>query len=455
MNITQKQTILTEIETIQGFDFDQMVISQFPENTDFKTIMFGKYNVLDFKSLLFKTLKQLKSELENGLGLMLPNQENFYNDFGSVTLDSDMQNFRTYLGNIANKDNAAEVLDRLIYYQIRQGFWDRSRVKLHDVNLDKINAADLQLELVQKKLEANLESFNNLKTKFETKIEEVTAFFTTKQQEMAEVTRLLTEATASDTKITELVSASTNKETEIDGILKNIKDKVEVVNQNIEEYEKEFTAIEKNANEQKNQLFENIKQSVEKLEFAKQGIEFIESNRLEIIRLTGMAADGTLGSKFDERKITLANGLSFWKWGIPIVTIISIAWVIIVFTLLPAHTDNVWINLLINLLKTSPAFVLLGFVFTQYGKERNLQEEYAFKSAVAMTLTAYSNMLEKNDSEENKTRQEMLHNSIQQVYLQPQIHPKKSDKIYSMNGKHLKEAIETLSDTLKNIKSLN
>lgn len=455
MNIAQKQMILTEIETIQGFDFDQMVLNQFPENTDFKTIMFGKYNVLDFKSLLSKTIKQLKNELENGLGLMLPNQENFYNDFGAVTLDSDMQNLRTYLVNIANKDSAAELLDRLIYYQIRQGFWDRSKVKLHDVNTDKINATEQQLELVQKKLATNLESFSELRKQFETKIEEVNTFFTTKQQEMIEVGRLLTEATASNTKITELVSGSTNKETEIDGILKNIKDKVEIVNQNIIEYQTEFSTIQTNASEQKNQLFKNIKESVEKLESAKEGIEFIESNRSEIVRLTGMAADGSLGSKFDQRKITLANGLSFWKWGIPIVTIISILWVIIVFTWLPAHTENVWINLLINLLKTSPAFVLLGFVFTQYGKERNLQEEYAFKSAVAMTLTAYSNMLEKNDNESNKTRQEMLHNSIRQVYLQPQIHPQKPDKIFSMNGKHLKESIQTLSDAIKNIKSLN
>ena len=51
MNIAQKQTILTEIETILGFDFDQMIINQLPENTDFNSIMYGKYNVLEFKSL--------------------------------------------------------------------------------------------------------------------------------------------------------------------------------------------------------------------------------------------------------------------------------------------------------------------------------------------------------------------------------------------------------------------
>lgn len=453
MNISQKQTILSEIETMYGFDFDQMIISQFPENTEFNSIMFGKYNVLEFKSLFYKTLNQLKQELENGLGLLLPNQENFHNDFGSITLDSDMQNLRTYVSNINNRNDAAAILEKLIYYQIRQGFWDKSQIKLHDVNTDKINAAQQQLELVQKNLIANLESFNSLKTKFETKVEEVAAYFTTKQQEMAEINRLLAEATASNTRISELGSAASNKDTEIDGILKNIKDKVAVVTENIEGYQKAFDKIQSEAGTQKDQLFTNILESVQKLESAKNSIEFIESKRFEIVRLTGMAADGSLGSKFDQRQITLAGGLSFWKWGVPIITALSIIWVIVVFTWLPAHTDNTWITLLVNLLKTSPAFILMGFVFSQYGKERNLQEEYAFKSAVAMTLTAYSGMLEKNDSEENKTRQEMLLKSIQQVYMQPRIHAEKPDKIYTLNGKHLKEAIQTLSETVKNIKS--
>ncbi len=145
MNITQKQTILNEIETIQSFDFDKSILANYPEDTDLKSIAFGKYNALEFKSLLSKTIIQLKAELSNGFGLMLPNQENFYNDFGSVTLDSDIQNLRAYLASPNNENNAAEVLDRLMYYQIRQGFWDRSKMKLHDVDTDKIHQAMITL----------------------------------------------------------------------------------------------------------------------------------------------------------------------------------------------------------------------------------------------------------------------------------------------------------------------
>lgn len=453
MNISQKQTILTEIESMQSFDFDQTIISQSPENTDLNSVMFGKYNALEFKSLLHKVLKQLKTELEKGFSLWLPNQETFYNDFGQVTLDSDMANLRTYIANINHRNNAAEVLDRIIYYQIRQGFWDRSSVKIHNVDTESLTAAQQQIKLIQKNLSSNLEKFNDLKSQFQTKLEEVNIFLSTKKTEMAEVNRLLTEATTSNTTITQLVSSSTNKETEIAGVLKNVNDKVTTVTENIAAYQYSFTSIETEAATLKHELDGTIATALQNLDKAKHGIEFVDGKREEIVRLTGMAADGSLGSKFDQRQVTLAVSLSFWKWGVPIVTALSVLWVITVFTWLPAHTDNVWINLLVNLLKTTPAFILMGFVFSQYGKERNLQEEYAFKSAVAMTLTAYSSMLEKGDDDANKTRQEMLLKSIQQVYLQPRIHPEKPERIYSMNGKHLKDAIQTLSEAVKNIKN--
>ena len=453
MNISQKQAILTEIETIQGFDFDQMIISQSPENTELQSVMFGKYNALEFKTLLHKAMQQLKSELEKGFGLWLPNQETFYNDFGQITLSSDIVNLRTYVANIHNSNDAAEILDRIIYYQIRQGFWDRSSIKIHNIDSESLSSAQQQIKLIYKNLSANIEKFNELQSQYEMKLEEVNTFLTAKRTEMVEVAGLLAEANTSNTRITELVSSTTNKDTEITGVLKNVADKLTTVTENIITYQTSFSSIEIDAATLKQQLEETLITAKQDLEKAEQAVEFVDGKREEIVRLTGMAADGSLGSKFDQRQITLSDGLSFWKWGVPLVTFLSVLWVIAVFTWLPTHTNNEWINLLVNLLKTTPAFILMGFVFSQYGKERNLQEEYAFKSAVAMTLTAYSGMLEKGDDAVNKTRQEMLLKSIQQVYLQPRIHPEKPDRIYSANGKHLKDAIQTLSEAVKNIKS--
>jgi hypothetical protein len=72
---------------------------------------------------------------------------------------------------------------------------------------------------------------------------------------------------------------------------------------------------------------------------------------------------------------------------------------------------------------------------------------------VAMTLTAYSNMLSEKDVDNNKTRQEMLMKSIEQLYAQPIIHNEKPDRLFSFNTKNLKETVANLTEAINNIKS--
>jgi hypothetical protein len=164
-----------------------------------------------------------------------------------------------------------------------------------------------------------------------------------------------------------------------------------------------------------------------------------------------MAADGSLGSRFDKREIALEKKVNIWIGGVILISLIAIAWTVVVFVCLSANTGNPYINILVNLIKTSPGFFLMGFVIKQYSKERNLQEEYAFKSAVAMTLTAYSSMLEKNDEDVNKSRQQMLLKSIEQVYNQPKIYNDKNDTMFSFKTKDLKDAVKDLTGMVKDI----
>src|SRR5690606_9636661 len=113
---------------------------------------------------------------------------------------------------------------------------------------------------------------------------------------------------------------------------------------------------------------------------------FLNGKKEEINRLLGMAADASLGTKYNDRGEKVGKGLKFWQWAVPISVVAAVIWVIVVFTCLKSTEFDVWVNLAINLLKTSPVFILMGFVFSQYTKERNLQEEWLFKAAVAMTI---------------------------------------------------------------------
>lgn len=452
MNINQKQTVEDILEDIKVIDVEEFLVVANPTETDFSKINISKYNAAEFLFYLKKMISQLDEELKNGLGFLLPFNENYSNDFGAVNLQNDLTNIKNYL----NSSQFAEIeplLDKLIHYQIKNGFWNKSEVKSHSVDLEGLKKQKTLIDLNQKALDKNLIAYNGLKTNLETTISKLNALIDEKKVELTEITTLLSTANVQLIEINSVVSNSTIKDTEIDGILKNIKDKVAAVSESIIEYETNYTEIKNDNSALKIELETAIAKALEDLKKSKEGIEFIESNREEIVRLTGMAADGTLGSKFDQRQSKLEKGLTIWKWAIPIMTILAGAWVVVVFTCLVPDFKDEWVNILVSVLKTSPAFILLGFVFSQYKKERNLQEEYAFKSAVAMTLTAYSEMLSNSDIEDNTSRQQMLLRSIELIYNQPQIHPDKSEKLFSFNTRDLKDTVVNLTETMKNLKS--
>jgi len=452
MNINQKQTVIDNLEAINTTDVEQLLLAAYPTENDFSKININKYNAAEFLFLFNKMISQLEDELENGLGFLLPFTENYANDFGAVNLQNDLSNIHSYL----NSNQFAPVeplLDKLIHYQIKNGFWNKSEVKSHPVDLEELKKQKTLIDLNQKALDKNLTVYTELKTNLDATIAGFNVFIYEKKQELTQITTLLSTANTQLTEINTIVSNATNKDTEIDGILKNIRDKVTVVSDSITEYETDFTAIKKDNAALKLELETTIAKALEDLKKSKEGIEFIESNREEIVRLTGMAADGALGSKFDQRQIKLESGLTIWKCAIPLMTVLAGAWVVVVFKYLVPDFKDEWVNILVSIIKTSPAFILLGFVFSQYKKERNLQEEYAFKSAVAMTLTAYSEMLSNADSDDNNSRQQMLLKSIEMVYNQPQIHSAKSETLFSFNTKDLKETVVELNDTLKSIKN--
>jgi hypothetical protein len=433
-------------------DFSQLFFKANPGVNDLKKINISKYTAADFMELFNRMIRQLDKELKSGLKLNLPNSENYQNDFGSVDLSNELPLFKRYFeGN--NFTHLEPLLDKFIHYQVKNGFWNKTTVKVGVVEQNKLKA---QFELIlknQKALERNLDIFEELKTNFNTKIAEIDAIIQVKRTELEQIAQNLNTATSQTNEITALLASVTNKDTEISGILNNVKDKVLAVDTDISNYQETFKSIETDWNKIENELKESQNQTKINFEKSKEHVEYTESRKSEIELLTGMAADGALGSKFHEREKKLTDKIPFWRNAIIGMTILSIGWVVVVFTCIPAKFDNEWVNLGVNLLKTAPAFILLGFVFKQYSKERNLEEEYAFKSAVAMTLTAYSRMLAEGDRDPNKSRQEMLLKSISNLYTEPKIHVEKSETTFSFNTKHLKESVDGLKETVKNLKT--
>ncbi len=451
MNISQKQTILSEIEAIQNLDLNEIVLKRASEDSPIETLMIGNYTALEFLRLLKKAVTQLKAEIETGIGLILPNQENFHNDYGQIILDKDLGSLK--LAIINNSDQQGALLDRLIYYQVRQGFWDRSKIKMHNVNEEKLNSLVERLELIQENLENSTNYFNNLSQDYKSGIASINSFLEEKKKELTSITEMLNSANASIDRINEHVVSASSNDTTISSLLKNINEKNETISTNISDYQSEYSSLSLELTGCKADLMHTLDSAKQNLNESQLSLDFISSKKDEIIRLTGMAADGSLGSKFDQRQKDLLKGLDFWRVAVPAITILAGFWIFAVFNWMHSDITDPWIKLLVNFAKTLPVFVLVGFVYKQYSKERNLQEEYAFKSAVAMTLTAYSDMLENKDADPNKSRQIMLTKSIEQVYTLPMIHHNR-DKNSTDEISRLKTMVSEIVEQIKELKQL-
>ncbi len=452
MNITQQQSIITDSQNILNLDIDNIFVESYPNESDLSKIYINKYNVAQLISLIKKTITQLKNEVENGYGLLLPCRENFQNDWGSISLDSELTSILSHLQS-KQFDSLEPLIDKFIYYQIRYGFWDRSSIQVYSIEEERVKEVHNLIELNSAAINKNIKLQEKLFFDLDKKLFEISDLIISKNKDLEKVEEVYRSANEKLPQLVSILADAKNKNTEIDGILKNLNSKIETLSLNIENNKTEFSNIKEASKNLTKDINVKIEEASLTLKTALENNAFIESRKALIESLTGLAADGALGSKFGSRQEELEKKVQKWIYRIPVMSVLSVIWVIVVFTCLRANLGNEYLNLAVNILKTTPVFILLGFVFSQYTKERNLQEEYAFKAAVAMTLTAYSNMLENVDLPENKSRQDMLTSSIELLYMQPKIHSEKYNNILSLNAGNINESVKKLTDLIKEIKS--
>ena len=164
----------------------------------------------------------------------------------------------------------------------------------------------------------------------------------------------------------------------------------------------------------------------------------VSANAEEVRKMMGYIADGTLSHSFNNRKKDLSKRIKSWLIGCCVVAVLAIAWVCVVFFCLSA-------DIVINGIKSSPMFFLLGFALAQYQKERNLMEEYAFRESVAVTLTAY---LEQMPNKEDEDKRKLLMTTVEQLYTKPVIANKEYEAL-RLDSKDISETTKTLKELVE------
>jgi hypothetical protein len=109
----------------------------------------------------------------------------------------------------------------------------------------------------------------------------------------------------------------------------------------------------------------------------------------DIVEKLSKATGITLFHAFEKRQEQIKG---HWIWlGIAAAVLGLVIWLTSVFVNGNTNTNAAfYIKLTLGL----PAVVFAGFALQQYGKERRLKEEYAFKSSISLSLVAYRELVE-------------------------------------------------------------
>lgn len=178
----------------------------------------------------------------------------------------------------------------------------------------------------------------------------------------------------------------------------------------------------------------------------------IDALKKSVNELIEPAVAGSLSKSFANRKTELIKIRRVWFWSAVVVALFSILatwWVVTSIVsifgdteFLKALAENasgssiLWSSVLIRLAILLPVYSMFGLVFSQYRKERTLEEEYAHREAVATSLPNYANL-----AVDSLVKDQILSEASKVVFMSPV----KAGKEKEMNVSQLSQLIDNLN----------
>ncbi|MEN8169207.1 MAG: hypothetical protein ABFS08_03205 [Pseudomonadota bacterium] len=447
MNQSQIDQVKGHVDDYFSIDLSGMLANAYSESIDLNDVIIGQYSAKEFLSMSNKVFSQFREELGNSYIKALPFQYNFHNEYGNANLHQDLAN---YLAQVKADNFAGAIthLNRLVHYQAINGFWEKSKRKYFRVTEATLSEEKERIDLASKHLEKVSKDLNKFIDAITIQKDELSNFTHAKKKELAEIESLLdasrqhsneisnlhTSATSLIEKINSLLEVTSEKKEESEELLLEARNSSKELLEIIKSY---TTDIERqNKNYSKLETLFN-----ESLSFIEGKKDYFEERNKYLDDLIGREVGASLFETFKQRKKELAPSVKFWKWSVPVMAIATIAWIFFLFG--NGNISEITIEVFsINTLKTIPAIFLLLFSISQYSKERHFQEEYAFKSAVALTINAYADQL--NDIA-NKDR--LIMDSVSEIYKTPIDQPKHKEK----DSKAAIETAKGLADVAKGL----
>jgi len=229
---------------------------------------------------------------------------------------------------------------------------------------------------------------------------------------------LITEIENKKSELDNLLGASRQISEQLTNVLNDSNTKLTTVvtneqqsNQKLQDMEQELS-LAKNKEEEIKGVADNIikinvmakEKNDEIEELKRQTNELLATNHSQSDKISDIlqkAAAGTLFEAFKIRKDEHKKSARLWAVmvGVAVVALLAVAgWIIWI-----VHAKGILsYEFLVKLSISIPLIFWLTFSTRQYTKSKRLEEEYAFKSAVSLSLEAYRDLLKKEAGESTK-----------------------------------------------------
>ena len=456
MNQEQKQRVLAQLDPFWKLDIDKRIAEVYKDYTDLSSIAVGYYTVSELSQYSKKVISQLGQVLETPFSNILPFQYQFQNDFGNGNLGDDLTNMNALI-EANNFADAVNVLTRLVYYQVANGFWDKVLEKDDKKRFARIVEMESKLNLVSEQLAKNIETNKTILETLKTEKENLELLVTTKKKELAEIEGLLPSARNNSDEINKLLNTSTATNESINGLLTQQETKLTDITKKFDEEKVAYTTFQNEIKDLKELFNTEIKASTKKnIDFDAMLLSVTEKSktfedRIAVLNeLIGKEGAEKLFNTFNDRRNALDKPVSRWANIVFGTGIIALALIVGIFTNffglvggLPTNVD--WHYLLINSIKSLPVMIVLLFTIKQYVRERTFQEEYAFRSAIALTVQAYGDIA-------GTKKEELIMKAITTIYSLPSMMKEKTNSFFGYRSKILTDTMKEMNETLKTLK---
>lgn len=442
MNLTQKQNVANAIQEFNSVEkqFEGIAAKKYQNEQSLDTIIIQDYSLVEIFTYSREVINKIFDRIGKDNWQILPSNI-VTQEFGQYQLHQciiEMKNGLTQ----PNYVMACQRLTALIYYATTNGFWQIPQKIELGIRESSLTKLEERAQLTMEHIDKRAETANATIAQLDAKLNELNKLIAQKQQEFA---TMQSNQNQSNNLLNNITNVNKNAEA-YNNAVEQIKNKCNTILTDLEKKQEKVLQQQKDIDKQIETANSHLNgfetDSKEKIAAIQSGYDSVSANVEEVRKMMGYIADGTLSHSFNKRKENIKRSANLWMY-ISLGTLVGlIAWVCVVFILLSANTGIVWADILINGIKATPLAFAFGFALTEYSKERDMLEEYAFREAVAATLTAYLEQLNGDITEEQK---KLLINTVEKLYTKPIISDKEY-KLFNLNTKDIAKAAEQVKE---------